>query len=120
MKKSLLRGTGILLALLLTACGGKEEEIEVQTIENPELLPFAGDNQVKNMVSSAEGEELMAVVSSEEEAQSIADQYGITLVHYGHGVATFHTEEDLGTLIQRGKDNGWPALKPNHSNSAID
>ena len=63
---------------------------------------------------AAEGEELLATVESQEEAEEIAALYGIELVSCSEHVATFHTEEDLYAVIQRGKDNGWPLLEVNH------
>ena len=64
----------------------------------------------------AEGEELMCLADSEAEAQKIAEQYGISLVLFNYGVATFHTEEDPSVVIQRGIDNGWPELSLNRAN----
>lgn len=63
------------------------------------------------------GEELMALVSSEDEAQEVAVQYGIILVSYGQGVATYHTEEDPAAVVQRGRDNGWTPLAVNRSHT---
>lgn len=56
---------------------------------------------------------LIAQADTLEDAQAIADQYGITLVEYDLGVATFYTEEDPQTVIDRGIRNGWPVLELN-------
>ncbi len=63
------------------------------------------------------GEELMALVSSEDEARAVAGQYGIILVTYGQGVATYHTEEDPAAVVQRGRDNGWTPLAVNRTHT---
>ncbi|MBP5608279.1 MAG: hypothetical protein J6X66_08450 [Lachnospiraceae bacterium] len=59
------------------------------------------------------GEELLCLAADEKEAQAIADQYGITLVNFNNGVATFTTDEDIQAVIQRGIDNGYPVLDRN-------
>ena len=61
---------------------------------------------------------LVASAESQEQAQRIADTYGITLVSYDMGLATFCTEEDPQTVIQRGVDNGWPKLELNLSSKS--
>ena len=63
-----------------------------------------------------EGAELYCLADSQEEAGEIADLYGIELVDFDLGVATFHTEEDPGAVIQRGKENGWRSLSLNGTN----
>ena len=55
-------------------------------------------------------EELMALVETEEEAQSIAEQYGIEFVSYSDGVAVYKAEEDPAVVIARGEENGYPPL----------
>ncbi len=59
------------------------------------------------------GEELLCLAADEKEAQAIADQYGIKLVNFNNGVATFTTDEDVQAVIQRGIDNGYPLLDRN-------
>ena len=78
------------------------------------------DSSAEKDTETAMGEELWAMVSSEEEAQEIADTYGITLVLYDQGVATYHTEEDPGTVVQRGRDNGWPAIAVNTTSTLVE
>lgn len=55
-------------------------------------------------------EELMALVETEEEAQSIAEQYGIEFVSCSDGVAMYKTEEDPAVVIARGEEKGYPPL----------
>lgn len=61
--------------------------------------------------------QLLGEAGSLEEAQTIAELYGITLVEYKNGLGRFHTEEDPRDVIQRGKENGWPELVVNHVGS---
>ena len=133
MKKSLIAGI-VCISLsffLLTACGtGKEEEEKEPETATPtaceeeEMRADVSENVIsgagKYKPDVAAGEELMALVSSEEEAQEVAEQYGIELVTFAQGVATYHTEEDPGTVVRRGRENGWHALAVNHVNQMID
>lgn len=56
---------------------------------------------------------LMALVDTQEEAQEIAELYGITLVSYENGVAVYQTDEDPFQVIARGDENGYPQLSIN-------
>ena len=60
-----------------------------------------------------EGEELIGLAETREEAEKIAETYGITLVSFEYGVATFHTEEDPTAVIDRGLKAGYPELSLN-------
>ncbi len=53
---------------------------------------------------------LVGFADTLEEAEQIAAQYGVALVAYSYGVAGYYTDEDTQSVIQRGKDNGWPEL----------
>ena len=93
----------LLAALALTGCADRFQP-----------APGPVPSGTARPAQAAEGEELMASVASREEAEEIAELYGIELVSCSEHIATFHTEEDLQTVIQRGKDNGWPLLEINH------
>lgn len=69
--------------------------------------------------SIVEGEELLCLCDSREEAEQIAEQYGITLVDCSYGVAVFHAEGDLDSLIRTGKENGWPKLSYNTTSQQL-
>lgn len=56
---------------------------------------------------------LTTLVDSQEEAQGIAELYGITLVSFENGVAVYQTEEDPFEVIARGDENGYPQLSIN-------
>ena len=58
-------------------------------------------------------EQLMALVETEEEAENIAEQYGIELASFSEGVATYKTEENPADVIARGQDCGYPQLYMN-------
>ena len=87
---------------LLFGCGGTEKK---QGVAAP-----AG---AAPMESYVEGAELLCITESLEEAQKIAEMYGIELVEFSYGVATFHTNEDPRDVIQRGKEKGYPELSIN-------
>lgn len=82
-------GRGPTFPFLLTAEIG--EVSAMQTAENP----------------------LMAMVDTEEEAEEIAELYGITLVSCENGVAVYQTEEDPMQVITRGQENDYPQLSLN-------
>ena len=67
----------------------------------------------RDIIEIRQGEELFCLVENEEEAEQIAARYGIALVSCRGRTATFHTEEDPGTVIKRGRENGWKALTLN-------
>lgn len=56
---------------------------------------------------------LLASVATQEEAEEIAEQYGITLVSYENGIAVYRTEEDPYNVIARGQENGYHKLSVN-------
>lgn len=68
-------------------------------------------------VSELAENQLIGLADTEEQAQEIAEQYGITLVSYDMGVATYHSEENPLEVINRGKENGYPELSLNHVQS---
>ena len=85
----------LLLLIALPGCG--------KSVSPPEKLP----EQV------TEGEELFCLCASEEEALTIAEDYGIELVRFCDGVAVFHTEEEPAAVIRRGAESGLPRLDVN-------
>lgn len=87
---------------LLFGCGGPEK----RKAEQVPVIPVPLEEYV-------EGAELLCVTDSLEQAQNIADMYGIELVEFSYGVATFHTTEDPRDVIARGKEKGYPELSIN-------
>lgn len=91
----------LLLAISLWGC--KSGQSYPPTLSQSQIVP-------QNISPE---EPLMATAESQEEAEAIAKQYGITLVSWGYGIATFHTEENPQEVIQRGLAQGWPELSLN-------
>ena len=60
-----------------------------------------------------EGKELMCLIDTKEEAEAVAKQYGIQLVDFSYGVATFHTDENPNDVIAMGIKLGYPELSLN-------
>lgn len=85
----------------------------------PFLKAQAIDESNIRPIEMAENQ-LMALTDTEEQAQEIAEQYGITLVSYEMGVAVYHTEEDPLEVIARGQEKGYPALSPNFVQTTFD
>ena len=77
-------------------------------------LSTPGSNFLQGSGAVAEGKELFSVTDSLADAEEIAELYNIEFVEYINGVASFHTEEDLYTVIQRGTENNWPILEINY------
>lgn len=57
--------------------------------------------------------QLMATVDTLEEAQALAELYGIELVDFSYQIAVFRTDEDPRDVIRRGEEQGWPPLSLN-------
>lgn len=61
---------------------------------------------------------LMALVDTKQEAEQLAEQYGITLVSFADGVAVYDTDEDPQTVVVRGQQNGYAPLYLNYTRTA--
>lgn len=99
MNKAILMVLALSLALGLFGCGRARKE----TIREAEPLP----------VNYNEAEPLLCLADSREEAEKIAELYGITLLSYEFGTAVFSTQEDPREVIRRGQEQGWPELSLN-------
>ena len=97
-----------MLLILCTACTGGNGDPSV----SPEASPSPGA-RIEHAEQPTEGEELMALTETREEAEAIAAQYGIELVSWELNVAVFHTDEDPDEVISRGVKNHWPPLEIN-------
>ncbi len=71
--------------------------------------PGSSTSSLGNFVAN----ELICLVQSEQEASELAELYSISLKSFTNGVAVFTTEEDLQTVIDRGKKKGWKELYKN-------
>ena len=104
MKKYVIISIVLLpVVLLMCSCGKRE-----QTFSQP--IPTTASTATDYTPAVAAGEELLCLCNSREKAEDIAGLYGIELVDFSYGVATFHAEGDLSALINQGKANGWPEL----------
>lgn len=83
----------------------------------PPLLPVKklDQSQIKSL-ELAENQ-LLTLADTEEQAQEIAELYGIALFSYEGGVAVYHTEENPLEVIARGQENGYPELSLNYVNN---
>ncbi len=60
-------------------------------------------------------DEVVALCETEEEANDIAQLYGITLKSFNLGVAVFDTNGMVpGEIIKKGQENGWPEVGYNY------
>lgn len=96
-----------LAAMLLALCACREASQPI----TPASSSPSGD------LISDHGQ-LICSVESYEDAQAVAQLYGITLVDYYRNLALYHTEEDPREVIQRGQENGWPELTLNRTATA--
>lgn len=82
-------------------------------ISRPENIAPWKDSDSKGIGSAGEEGQLMGFAESQEDAEALAELYGITLVEYQNGLALFHTDEDPKEVIRRGQENGWQELSLN-------
>lgn len=111
--RKLTAAAGALLCVLgLAACARAEAALVTDPPSNSSA-PSDGHN-IPSPQQVAAGRELMCLAKDQEEAEAVAESYGIELVDFQHGVAVFHTEENPYDVIRRGKENGWTLLSINH------
>lgn len=116
----------VLLAMTgLVGCGRERELVEMtergQSGEEQELILLPVPEH-EGLTSSRDSEEdesdemtrLSALAEDLEEAEKIADLYGIELESYSYGVAVYVTDKDVQELITMGEENDYPTLAPNH------
>ncbi|MCX4321769.1 MAG: hypothetical protein OSJ59_02265 [Lachnospiraceae bacterium] len=128
--KKLVVALGIVLvsALGLYGCGRNRELTEIIDISQrdsvDEILPSPvpiPEEELSISGDTAENEAdeaptLTALADTLDEAQEIADLYGIELESYSYGVATYRTDKDISELINLGMENDYPTLAPNTKN----
>lgn len=111
MQKSLL--VIFLLVILVTVCACQQSK-PAHAASKPIPTDGTVPTGAPDSLISDEGQ-LIAKAESQEEAESIAELYGITLVEFKRNLALYHTDEDPREVIKRGQDNGWPELTLNHT-----
>ncbi len=61
---------------------------------------------------------LMALAGTQEEAQELAQLYGIELFSYEEGVALYATDKDPYEVMEEGNRKGYPPLSVNYVRTA--
>ena len=115
----------IAAALVFTVgCGANEsvpaentEQEETETNNTDIYSPsMSGGIAVpSNPMGYSEEEPLFALVETQDAAEKIASDYGIELVNFSSGVATYYTDKDLTELIRWGKEQGFAPLEINYT-----
>lgn len=104
--------------LLLCACNSSTQELRLSDSPPEEAASQAPTDDTGPFAVSPTGQ-LMCMVDTLEEAQKIAELYGITLVEHDYGIAVFYTEENPREVIIRGRENGWPELSLNTASTTF-
>ena len=107
----------ILVVLMLVLCGCRRSE---QVIYYPQETQetqngWAPLQPQEDKIPVGEDAQLLCMTQTQEEAQEIAALYGIELVAWYDGLATFRTDEDPREVIRRGEAQGWQTLELNHT-----
>lgn len=97
----------------LTEVGQNGVEQELSVLPLPEYEVFSSDRDSEESESDGKTR-LTALAEDLEEAEKIADLYGIELDSYSYGVAVYLTDKDVQELISMGEENDYPTLAPNH------
>ncbi len=111
---------GVVLLFVAGVSGcGINRKLSSQSVEGAELK-LAAETEITEPIDrgtidmeSEESPQLTALADTLEEAQEIADLYGIELEKYSYGVATYYTDKDISELINMGIEKGYPTLAPN-------
>lgn len=79
-----------------------------------ESVPIGEKVPIGENFPVSEDAPLMAQAETREEAEKVAELYGMELASWYEGLATYRTEEDPWNVIQRGREKGWPELSMNY------
>ena len=95
---------------LLVACNSKRKVDENFVQQMPQFTETesSSENEKKEL-------ELIALAENQEDAEKIAELYGITLSSFANGVAVFTTDKEFQELQELGDINGYPTLTVNNS-----
>lgn len=115
----------IAAALIFTVGCGANEKIPIENTEQEETETnntdiyspsMSGDIAVpSNPMEYSKEEPLFALVETQDAAEKIASDYGIELVDFSSGVATYYTDKDPSELINWGKEQGFAPLEINYT-----
>lgn len=94
---------------LLVACNGSRE-VDENSVQ--QMMPQFTESE--NSTEDGKKElELIALAENQEEAEKIAELYGIELSSFSEGVAVFTTDKALEELKELEDINGYPTLTVN-------
>lgn len=111
----LMAGLILLAAAGMCGCGDNREYVQM-TSDNDDSVNFSPLSETEPDFTPAQEEtspQLTALADTLEEAQEIADLYGIQLDNYSYGVAAYSTDKDIEELITFGQEHNYPTLAPN-------
>lgn len=121
-------GLILISAAGLSGCGRERQLVEMTerqsgNTEQEQMTFTLPERKVLSSVSGDSDEEeseettrLTALADDLEEAEKIADLYGIELDSYSYGVAVYVTDKDVQELLSLGEENDYPTLAPNYKN----
>ncbi len=114
-------GLILLVGMGLCGCGNKEITGVAANDSIPKFQKLESSDEEAPPADALEDDavvttELIALADTREEAEEIAELYGIELSTYSSGVATYTTDKNASELIEMGAENGYPALSPNYEN----
>lgn len=77
---------------------------------------FVEGENLMNVVEQNNSEKLQltCLVDSQQEAEEIAEAYGIEFIRFDYGVAEFQSDKSYDELTEYGKKNGLKQLSINH------
>lgn len=110
----------IAVMILMAGCTTEAGTASKSTESEAAGMSEVSGNQVGGNMTVLEYDKdkpLFALVESQEVAEKIAEDYGIELVEYSLGVASFRTDKDLAELIEWGKEQGFAPLEINYISS---
>lgn len=102
----------VIVGLAITVMGGKV----IKYVTTPTYSLNYGETR-KNAVVMQKSHTMIAQVESQQEAEEIANLYGIELLQYQNKIATFFTQKDPLELMRWGKEQGYPSLGINQEYS---
>ena len=119
MKRTVI-AVGLVLLSVTGLCGCGRELTRMTPDDNlPSIQKLQPVNEDGSSVDSTGNNdsaltELVALAETREEAEQIAELYGIELSTYSYGVATYITDKNLKELMKLGEENDYPTLTPNY------
>lgn len=121
MKRTVIAVGLILISVAgLSGCGRNRElarmiaDDKLPSVQKAELVDEDGLPIVSAENNGSANREVIALADTREEAEEIAELYGIELSTYSYGVATYTTDKNLQELMDLGAENDYPTLTPNY------